>query len=150
MQAADMIEFAAMDLLANDTATLNAVARPKLHLAKAAFVPGPGLLLAGLTEADFTGYAAVPVAAGAWNVFRDPNSGLIWVEAPIPAGGWHFDVTGTTNLPQTIFGWYVTDDGDTDLYGSELFDDPILLVTSGVGFDVPRVAFPLPRGAMGP
>lgn len=150
MNATDLIELEMATLLSTDTTTLDAVGRCKVHLAQNPFTPGPGLTLGGLIEATFTGYGAIAIGAGAWLVYRDPNSGAIWIEAPTPAGGWHFSCTGGTGLPQTIYGFYVTDSTDATLYGAELLAVPIVVSFSGVGFDVGPVRFPLPRGSIGP
>jgi hypothetical protein len=130
-------------LLAGDTTTLANAAALKIHLAKANFTPSPALLLAGLTEADFVGYAALAAGIGAQLNYVDPVTGLVTIEIKPPAGGWHFSVTGITNLPETIYGWYVTDNGTTVLYGSARLVTPIPLTASGQGFDIdlPKFAF---------
>ncbi len=136
-----VLQLAETALLAADTATLAAATALHVHLAKAAFVPTPGLDPATLVEADFVGYAAIAIVTGAQLHFIDPVTGLRTIELKEPAGGLHFATTGITNLPQTIFGWWVTDDTDVVLYGSGLLPVPIPLAISGQGFDLPPMRF---------
>jgi hypothetical protein len=130
-------------LLAHDTATLAAVAAMNVHLAKAAFTPSPTLDPLTLTEADFAGYAAISPPAGNQLVYQDPVTGLYTVELKAPLGGYHFQTTGLGQLPQTIFGWWVTDNANAVLYGSGLLPTPIPLSIVGQGFDLPSLVFAL-------
>lgn len=131
-------------ILSTDTGSLApAAGGVKIHLASAAFTPGPTLTLAGLTEATFQGYAALLAAAGNQMEFLDPTTGNRIVQLQEPAGGWHWGTTGATGLPQTIYGFYVSDNGTVTLYGSQLFPTPIVLTASGQGIDVGQVRFML-------
>jgi hypothetical protein len=134
-------------LLATDTTTLAPAASAcKVHLAMAAFVPSAALLIGGLTEATFTGYAALLAGTGTQQSFNDVASGGRVVQLLEPAGGWHWQTTGTTGLPMTIYGWYVTDNGTTTLYGSALFATPVLLTLTGDSVDIPQVRILIPPG----
>lgn len=135
-------------ILGADTGSIAAAAAPKLHLAMSAFTPGPGLTLAQLTEATFTGYAALAGAPGVVVPFVDPTSGLQIVQLPDPAGGWHFSCTGATGLPQTIYGWYVTDSAGVTLWGAQLFTTPVVVTAAGQGVDVPLVRFALSQACL--
>ncbi len=75
--------------------------------------------------------------------YFDPVAGLWVVEEVAPVGGWHFVTGGTGNLPQTIYGFYLTDTPNppTVLYGSQLLDTPIPLSAAGQGFDIPPPRF---------
>lgn len=128
-------------LIAHDTTTLANATALHIHLAIAAFVPTPQLDPTTLVEATFAGYAPIDPTAGNQLVYTDPVSGLITVELAAPAGGWHFQTTGTSNLPQTVYGWWVTDHTDAVLYGSGLLDTPVPLTLSGQGFDIPNPKF---------
>src|SRR5713226_9047204 len=101
-------------LLADDTTTLAAVLALKVHLAIAPFTPSRDLDVTTLTEATIT------PTAGNQLEYVDPVTGLRTVELTPPIGGWHFQTTGTANLPQTVYGWYVTNNAGTILYGSGL------------------------------
>jgi len=115
-------------LLAADTATIAPAANPpKLKLSKAAFTPNQNNVPADFTEADFDGYAPIAAIVGAQNVGVDPLTQERLVEMKIPAGGWRWVVTGLTNLPQQIFGAYLTDNAGAIVFGAALFDGPITL-----------------------
>lgn len=88
--------------------------------------PGLGTKVADLTEATFTGYAAVPVTG--WDATQlDPATGLpiIVQQTPAIAG---FPQTGTT-IVNTIFGFWVELNGHILL--AERFDNPIQMDTTG-------------------
>lgn len=136
-------------LLGADTTTLAAATALKLHLASAAFTPGLGLLLAGLTEATFQGYAAIAAgAAGAQNNFFDPATGNGIVEIKAPVGGWLFSCTGSTGLPQTIYGYYLTDNTTVTLWGSALLSPTVTVTASGQAVEVPNARFTFPPSPM--
>jgi len=82
-----------------------------------------------LLEADFGGYAAKTATAGA-AVVNDPLTGNILLRIPDIAGGWDFLTSGTTNLPQTIYGAYVTDAAGAILLGAVKFPTPIVLTAT--------------------
>lgn len=133
------------NLVATDTTQLAAATAPKVHLAMANFAPSLALLLAGLTEANFVGYAALAAGAtGAQLNWFDPATGNQIVELKSPASGWNWKVTGSTGLPQTIYGYYITDNGNATLYASALLASPIVLTAVSQGLEVAnaRVTFP--------
>jgi hypothetical protein len=121
-------------LLGADTTTF-AEATPfvALHLAKAAFTPGPTLAIGDLTEADFTGYAALHAASAATQVFRDPVTGRMVVQVREPAGGWHFACTGTPVTTQIIYGWYLTSADGSTLHAADVFDPAALPQIKAIG-----------------
>lgn len=116
-----------------------------LRLAKTAFSESVNLVIGDMDEADFDGYSALHGASAATQVFIDPVTGLWTLQVREPAGGWHWVTTGLTNLPQTIFGYYLTDSGGTDLWGVHRFSDAeeVLLQIVGQGVDVPSARFAL-------
>lgn len=131
-------------LLGSDANTLAPVALAlKVHLAIASFTPGGALVPGSFTEATFTGYTAISAGVGACTTFYDPTKGTRAVQLNEPAGGWHWGVTGTTGLPQTVYGYYVTDNAGTTLYGSSLLPTPVVLTASGQGFDIGQIRFDL-------
>jgi hypothetical protein len=139
--ATNTLALAMLDLLAADTATLANAAALHLHLAKNSFTPAPGLTLAGLTEADFTGATALDAGIGAQNVFYDPVRQAYVLQILEPAGGWHWDCTVTPAPSQTIFGVYLTDNADAVLYGSQLLPVPVLISAAGQGLDFANAPF---------
>lgn len=119
-----------------------------IHLAKAAFTPSRELVLSDLTEATFDGYGALHAASAATQVFIDPATGDQIVQCREPAGGWHFVSTGVTGLPETIYGYYLTDAAGAVLYASEVFDTPVEITASGQGVDIGQVRLRLPAGSI--
>jgi hypothetical protein len=126
-------------LLASDTTTLAAATALNVHLIKAPFAPGPTTDFTTLIEADFAGYAAIGAGTGVQQMYRDPVTAELVVQMKEPAGGWHWQATGGTHLPQTIYGWVLTDHTNAVTYASELFTDPITMQASGDGVDVDQV-----------
>lgn len=136
-------------LLATDTGSIaSATLGVKVHLAMAAFTPSLTLTIGSLTEAVFTGYAALTAGVGNQQSFFDNVTGQRQVQLLEPASGWHWQASAATGLPVTIYGWYVTDNGNTNLYGSALFPTPVLIAATGDGIDIPNVRFGMPTGAI--
>jgi hypothetical protein len=136
------------NLVAADVTTLDAALNVKILLSKSAFTPGPGTAVGSITEADFDGYAPLEKDAAAPNVYTDPATGDFIIEIPPPAGGFSFETTGVTNLPQTIFGWLLTDNAEAVVYDSQLMSPQPLLTASGQGFSLAPVRIRIPAGAI--
>jgi hypothetical protein len=100
----------------------------KIGLIKADFTPTPDLVLGGITEADFDGYAKV--AAAPFSAVFEGEGDLELVSAASK----HWQPTGSVT-PNTIYGWFLVDSGGTILLGTEKFDSPIALNGSGFAFD---------------
>jgi hypothetical protein len=83
-----------MTLLGSDTATLAPAALAlKVILIKANFTPSPNLAVGDLTEADFSGYAAIAAALAALPESLDPNTGDSLLTVGPPAGGFRWETT---------------------------------------------------------
>jgi len=137
------------NLLATDATTLApAVGGVSVHLAKAAFTPAPTLALASLTEADFAGSASLIAGTGTQQAFLDPITGLRIIQLLEPAGGWHWEATGAPVPAQTIFGFYVTDNANTVLYGSQLLATAVTITAIGDGLDIANTRFAMPPSAL--
>ncbi len=117
-------------------------------LIKASFTPGLDLDPATVTPADFTGSAAKHAASASTQVYLDSTTGEYIMQVNEPAGGWHWQATNTTNLPQVIYGYMVTSADGSTLIGSELFDEPKSVGLVGHGVDIGRVRFRLANGAI--
>ncbi len=129
-------------LVASDTTQLgHATLPPKVHLVKAPFTPGAGLQIANLTEANFTGATAKACVTGTQQTFVDPLTGQRIVQLREPADGWHWQAGDLLQLPQTIYGFFVTDNAGAVLYGSALLPQPVTLTGIGDGCDIPQVRF---------
>jgi hypothetical protein len=137
-------------LMSADTTTLAAATAPKVHLASAAFTPSLGLLVGGLTEATFTGYAALAAGATGTQInYLDPVTGNQIVEIKAPLGGWIYNCTGSTGLPMTIYGYYLTDNTSANLYASALLPGgAITLTASGQSVELANARFTFPPSPM--
>lgn len=140
-------------LIGADTGTLaEATTFVAVHLAKAPFTPAPQLAIGGLTEATFTGATAIHAASAATQVSVDPATGDIIIQVREPAGGWHWATGDAVGLPQTIYGFYLTNAAGTTLLASDLMRSedgtptPIVLSAAGQGIDIDQVRFRLPSG----
>lgn len=104
--------------------------------------PNEDMILADLTLATFDGHTEKTVAAGAQEAAVDPISGQQLITVPDIVGGWRWQTTGITNLPQTIYGFCLYDStGPGPLLGVELLPTPITLTAAGQEVNVPFVRF---------
>jgi hypothetical protein len=119
-------------LLAADATTLNPAAGDELEmvLLMADFAPAPNLVIGDLTLATFDGSGALSCAAGAPFVATDPLTGEKVITPREAAGGWRWETTGVTNLPQTIYGAALVSDDQATLFGVDHFDTPIVLTAA--------------------
>jgi hypothetical protein len=129
-------------LLSTDATTLaHATLGVKVALAKAAFTPGPNLLIGALTPANFTGSTPKTAATGAQQNFADPSTQQRVVQLQEPAGGWHWQASDILQLPQTIYGYYCTDNAGLIVYGSALLPQPVTINQIGDAVDIGQVRF---------
>lgn len=129
-------------LLAADAGTIaSATLACKVKLVKAPFTPSPTLVPADVTVADFDGSTPITCATGAQNSGNDPLTGNYFTEMKIPVGGWRWTVSGTTNLPETIYGFVLEDNAGAIVYGSALFPTPITLSSVGQVIEIPSIRF---------
>jgi hypothetical protein len=129
-------------LLAGDVATLAPTsAGVKVRLVKAAFSPSDGTLFSDLTVATFVGGEAKPAAVGVQQSFRDTLTGSRVVQLLEPSGGWHWQATSATGLPETIFGFVVTSADDAFTFGSGLLPVPVVVEAIGDAVDIPQLRF---------
>lgn len=131
------------DLIAADVANLAAAAAKHVHLIMSNFTPGPGTDFTLLTEATFTGSTALNAASGAQQSFQDAVSTRRVIQLVEPLGGWHWITGDLVNLPQTIYGFCVTDLANAVTFGSELLPSPITLSGAGQAIDLPNVRMTL-------
>jgi len=114
-------------LLASDTVTLAHATTLRVGLVKEAFTPGDDLAIGDLVLADFDGYAAKTPVPGTQPSGLDPASADFKITISPPAGGWRWETTGLTNLPQTIFGYIIYQTSGPTLRASALLPSPIEL-----------------------
>lgn len=138
-----------MILLGQDTLTLNQTTDVlKLALIQAPFAPGPTLAVADVDLADFDGSSPKLCDAGALPESLDPQNGDVLLDVRPDAGGFLFEVTGTSNLPQTIYGWAILNNDLSVLYGSEMLAAPITLTAVNQSLEIGRVTLRLPAGSL--
>jgi hypothetical protein len=127
------------ELLAGDTTTMAPVTGNKMVLIKTAFVPNENIVLADLDQADFDGSTALVCGSGVQPVGIDPSTQDQVITIKSPVGGFRWETSGLTNLPQTIYGYALMDNAAAVLLGSELLDTPILLSAVGEEIDLGSV-----------
>jgi len=99
------------------------------------------LVVADLDLADFDGYAPIPSDAPPFSAAIDPVSGDQIVTIDEPAGGWRWETSGVTNLPQTIYGFGLTNGAGTVLHAAALLDDPVTLTAAGQEINLGSLTF---------
>lgn len=135
-------------LLQTDTTTFALAATPgKVHLSQSNFAPSASLVVGSFTEATFNTYAAVLLATGNQQAFNDPLTGGRVMQLIEPLGGWHWQCGSAVGLPQTIYGYYVTDNASAVLWGSALLPSgPVLLSATNDAVDIPFIRITFPPG----
>jgi hypothetical protein len=115
-------------LLAADATTLAQVADANLIvLFTNAITPSEDTLAADLTLADFDGSTPLAVGLAGQAEGLDPNTTDAIITIKSPVGGWRWETTGLTNLPQTINGFALTNQAGTTLFAAERLAVPITL-----------------------
>lgn len=137
-----LVDSLADSAVGDDTVTFNSAWA--IRLAQAAFAPSPTLVVGDLTEATFDGYAEVDLGAAGPTVSSDPGNGDVLLTFPLPVGGLHWQCTGGTGLPQTIFGWYAVNQAGTILYASGTLEAPVVISASGQSLDLDYLRLRLP------
>lgn len=104
----------------------------KLKLFKNDVTPSHESTPATFTEADFTGYAAITLTTTSWNagVAGTGTGTALANKASIDYAQQTFTmgVPGTTN---TVYGYFITDNAGTTLYGAERFAASQSMALSG-------------------
>jgi len=130
------------ELIAADATTLAPPALANIvRLVMAAFAAEENLVVADLTFATFDGSTALAAGLGTQQVGIDPVTLEQIVTIKEPAGGWRFEVTGATNLPQTIFGYALLTDGSAALLAVNQFLEPITLSAIGEEINLGTLKF---------
>lgn len=135
-----MIFERAVILLGTDTATFNPASDPpRVILINQPFTEGLGLTIADLTEADFDGYSGVEIQNPALESI-DPLTGQAVLNITAGASPFLWETTGTTNLPQTIYGYAVVKNDGTVLYSATRFTAAQEVTLTGVNQSVGPVS----------
>jgi len=85
------------------------------------------LAIDDLTFATFDGSTPIACGTGTQPEALDRNSNNAVISIKPPAGGFRFETTGTTDLPQTVFGFALLNDDSTVLLAAESLLEPITL-----------------------
>lgn len=129
----------AMQLLAADAATLApATDANVIALVKAAFTPSEQLAAGDLDLADFDGSDPLEGVTGTQPESLDPQTNDSLVDISPPAGGYRWETTGITNLPQTIYGFALFNNDLSTILASELLDVPQVMTAINQSIVVPR------------
>lgn len=127
-------------LLGADTATFNSPADNLLvHLFQNDFSPNPAMEVSDFVEASFGGYDPITVVLGPCPQSNDPATGDSLMDIRPTSGGWLWEVSTTTGIPQTIYGYYVTDEGGSVLLGAERLLTPVTLTAVNDSVAIQRV-----------
>jgi hypothetical protein len=136
-------------LLAADIATLAVAANPNMIvLIKAAFTPGENMPFGSLVPADFDGSSPLAVGLNAQPEALDPATSDSRITLKPPAGGWRWQTSGVTNLPQTIYGVALMVNDLSSYYASQLFPVPIVLTATDQVIDIGPLELLLPAGSL--
>jgi len=138
MLAIQSLRAAALELLGADSATLNpgVGSECKIALVQNDIAPSELITLADCTLANFGGSTPIALGAGAQLVLLDPGTTDAVMDLRLPAGGFRWETTGLLNLPQTIYGFVLLDDGLSVVYASERFDSPVTLTAANQRVDI--------------
>jgi hypothetical protein len=137
------IRVRAMRLLITDPLTLADPLGLELALVKSDFTPSENLQLGDIDLATFDGAGPILAAVSGPRPVLDPqtNSAVIEFQSAILA--WRWQVSGLTDLPQTIYGYALV--GLTvGVLASELLDTPLVLTGVGQVVDLAEVTLSLP------
>lgn len=113
---------------------LNSTRHPKLRLFKNDVTLAPTLVVGGLTEADFPGYAEIDLAALSAAAIDGTGKGFKEILA-------NTFTRSSTGSPQTIYGWHIVIDNLSavaELFILRKFSAPVVVETAGhfVQFDL--------------
>jgi len=131
------------ELLAVNPPLFQAVtAQNLIRLIIAPFALEQGLVPADLTFADFDGSTAKNIIGDVdMQVGIDPITGEQIITIPEPVGGWRWEVTGVTNLPQTVYGYALLTLASADVIAVAQLPVPIPLTIVGHEVNLGTVEF---------
>jgi len=119
----------------------------EVRLVKAPFTPSEALEVADLDFADFDGSTPKTWPSLAWGF--EPSSGQRVITFGTPAGGWRWETTGVTNLPQTIYGVAAINTDTNEVMFSQMFTTPVVLAIVNEYVLIDSLQFRFQVGYMG-
>lgn len=149
MQSTAALRDQAAKLLAADTTTLAQAADANVMvLLKADFAPGENLPFGSLLAADFDGSTPLACGLAAQPEALDPTTGDSRITLKSPVGGWRWQTTGITNLPQTIYGYALMNKNKDAYFGAEKLPVPVTLAAADQVVEFGPVDFTLLAGSI--
>lgn len=131
-------------LVAADPTYLNQATNANLvALVVSPFVPSETLLVASLTFATWPGYVDVNCPFGPALVGVNPATLQQEITIPDPINGYRYVVTGTTGLPQTVYGFALCTKAKAILLASELLPVPLPIQDVGQVIDLGQIRIKL-------
>lgn len=117
---------------------------------KAPYTYSPDMALADLTLADFDG--STPIAQSAVpSTYTDPLTGDAIIAITAPAGGFQWVTSGVTNLPQSIYGYALTNAAGSVLVAvTDPLTTPLPLTETGQGIDAGEIGFRVTTAGLSP
>lgn len=139
----------AAELLAADPDTLAPVADAnKMVLLKAPINPGENVPFIDLVPADFDGSTPLDCGLGTQPSGLDPTTSDSIITLKSPAGGWRWESTGLTNLPQTVYGAALMNNAMDGYYGAMVLDTPVTIANTNQVIDLGPQTFRLLAGSL--
>lgn len=128
-------------LLAADTTILANASALKVGLITQEFTPSIDRVIGDLTIASGNGLDPLAGVAGAQNESVDAGTGELIVEIKPPAGGFRWETSGGFVGPKTVYGFALTNNAGSTLYGTETLAEPIELTADNQAVSAPPLMF---------
>jgi len=112
-----------------------------VRLIIAPFAESENLVVGDLTFADFDGSTGLDVALDDQQVGVDPVTGLQRVTLIEPLGGWRWETTGVTNLPQNVYGAALLSNASAALLAVMTLITPVTLDAVGQEINLGTLSF---------
>lgn len=142
------IRMAAITRLASDPATLAQAADANvIALVKNNFNPGEDLEVGDLELADFDGSTPLAVGLNTQPTAFQPGTDDSVIDLIAPVGGFRWETTGITNLPQTIYGWALLNEALDTVLASGVFETPPVLTVINQVVEVTDQSITLPKNS---
>jgi hypothetical protein len=144
----DTLEVRLPTLLAADASTLAPAALAlAVSLVTAPFTPGRNTRYADLTKAAGAGLEPKAPAVGAQTMGFDPSKNAWKVILKEPAGGWNWVSTGVETPAETVEGYVVSNNDNSQTYGSDVLPNgPVTVAAVGVVVSVGEIVVWIPAG----
>lgn len=128
-------------LAADDTTLAPAGAANKIALIAGPVTPDENLVVGDIDLASFDGSTPIAGATGTQQAGIDPVTGDQIVTIKEPAGGWRWESTGVTNLPQTIYGFALLDATLAELLAIGMLPVPVTITAAGQEINIGTATF---------